>query len=278
MSRNGEAQAVRPKTMAVLCVLAHARGSLVTRDELLDQVWGPRAVSDEPLTATIGELRRLLGDRRGSIRYIETVPKRGYRLLPEVAALDAAPARSVTAPTSPKTAATRRTLPFLAIVGAVLALLVSYAVFRTDPVSRDREAPRAVAVLPFTSPSGGEAGAIFGEAVAQEILTSLTRVQGLRVAARQSTLAVAEQRSDLAGLRRVLDVCRARRTGHHRRGADTDSCSARRPARRLQPVGATLRGAYRAWAGAAGGGRRRRRPGSRARAHGCARRSERHLR
>ena len=55
---------VQPKSMDVLLCLAEANGEVVERDELLRQVWGDRAVSDEPLTRCIGELRRSLGDSR----------------------------------------------------------------------------------------------------------------------------------------------------------------------------------------------------------------------
>ena len=65
--RGAESTRVRPKAMDVLCVLAASPGKVVERDTLLSEVWGRTAVTDEPLTATIGELRRLLGNRLSEI-------------------------------------------------------------------------------------------------------------------------------------------------------------------------------------------------------------------
>jgi predicted esterase len=67
--------------MDVLVCLAARANEPVTRDELLKEVWGEHAVSDEPLTHAIGELRRALHDDRSNPKYIETIPKRGYRLI-----------------------------------------------------------------------------------------------------------------------------------------------------------------------------------------------------
>src|SRR5690242_16296266 len=80
---------VQPKVMDVLVFLAERAGDLVERETLLDRVWG-RATSEEVLTRCISELRSALGDERDKPRYIQTVPKRGYRLLETVVANNAA--------------------------------------------------------------------------------------------------------------------------------------------------------------------------------------------
>lgn len=82
---------LEPKVMEVLVALAERAESVVLREELLEKIWGSRAaVSDEPLTRCIAQLRQGLGDSSRDPRYIQTVPKRGYRLLrpvePRVAA------------------------------------------------------------------------------------------------------------------------------------------------------------------------------------------------
>ena len=71
---------ISPKAAAVLSVLANADGGVCSRDMLLDQVWPTVTVGEEVLTHAISELRRALGDQRGEVRHIETIPKRGYRL------------------------------------------------------------------------------------------------------------------------------------------------------------------------------------------------------
>jgi TolB-like protein/DNA-binding winged helix-turn-helix (wHTH) protein/Tfp pilus assembly protein PilF len=89
-----------PKLTDLLVALARRAGQVVTRDELLREVWGDRsAVSDEPLTRAVAELRRILGDLRADPAYIETIPKRGYRMIASVRSAPP-PAASPAAPAS----------------------------------------------------------------------------------------------------------------------------------------------------------------------------------
>lgn len=81
---NGQTQRkLQPRQMNLLLVLASAAGQLCRRQDLLDQVWGPRVVNEEALSRTIAELRQLLDDDAKQPRFIETIPKQGYRLLVE---------------------------------------------------------------------------------------------------------------------------------------------------------------------------------------------------
>jgi DNA-binding winged helix-turn-helix (wHTH) protein/cytochrome c-type biogenesis protein CcmH/NrfG len=79
--RDRQSRHVPPKAMEVLICLAAEAKETLTREELLDRVWGERCVSDEVLTHAITELRHALGDDPSNPTYIETIPKRGYRLL-----------------------------------------------------------------------------------------------------------------------------------------------------------------------------------------------------
>jgi len=76
---------VQPKVVEVLLCLAEAQGELVERDELHERIWGRAVVSDDAVTRCISELRRAFNDLRGDPQYIQTLPKRGYRLLQSVA-------------------------------------------------------------------------------------------------------------------------------------------------------------------------------------------------
>ena len=75
---------VQPKVMEVLLCLAERPGEVVERDDLVTKVWAKTAVTDEVLTRCISELRNALGDHRESPRYVQTIPKRGYRLVAAV--------------------------------------------------------------------------------------------------------------------------------------------------------------------------------------------------
>src|SRR5262245_54813852 len=85
LTRDGKALDVPPKAFAVLCLLARNAQKLVTKDELLDAVWGHRHVSESVLKSIINQLRSLLGDDPRAPRYIETLNRRGYRFVAQVA-------------------------------------------------------------------------------------------------------------------------------------------------------------------------------------------------
>ena len=101
--RNGKAVALAPTPFSLLCALARQPGTLLTKDALLDTVWGHQFVSESVLKTAISDLRSALGDNPREPRFIETVPRRGYRFIavpvattpaPPVAAIPAAAPRS----------------------------------------------------------------------------------------------------------------------------------------------------------------------------------------
>ena len=89
---------LEPKVMSVLTELASQAGSVVTRQYLIETVWQVSYGGDESLTRAISILRKTLGDTNGKRNLIETVPRRGYRLMADVKP-DAPSSRS---PTSSK--------------------------------------------------------------------------------------------------------------------------------------------------------------------------------
>ena len=90
----GEPVALAPKPYAVLCALARTPQRLITKNALLDAVWGHRFVSESVLKSAISEVRAALGDDPKQPRYIETVSRRGYRF---IAAAVGAPLHSAAA-------------------------------------------------------------------------------------------------------------------------------------------------------------------------------------
>ena len=78
---DGKAVALAPTPFAVLCALARQPGALLTKNALLDEVWGHQFVSDSVLKTVISELRTALDDDARQPRFIETVSRRGYRFI-----------------------------------------------------------------------------------------------------------------------------------------------------------------------------------------------------
>jgi DNA-binding winged helix-turn-helix (wHTH) protein len=84
LTRAGEVISLRPKATEILVRLVTNAGQLIKRDELLKEVWPDTFVEESNLSQTIFTLRKALGDDRSEPRYIETVPRRGYRFIAAV--------------------------------------------------------------------------------------------------------------------------------------------------------------------------------------------------
>ena len=212
--------------MEVLAALAQRPGEVVEREELLQRIWGNRAaVADEPLTRCIAELRRVLGDSRQTPTFIQTIPKRGYRLVCPVTPLAAPPAPpalhgqpaaearsgSVHAIAAPRSRAGARRTSRSARPGLRGdARARRYCGVGHEP----RRHPRAtrpsdrntIAVLPFIDVGGSPDDAYFGEGLADEILNRLSAVEGLRVVARTSSFAVRASTDDVRSIAQRLTV------------------------------------------------------------------------
>jgi len=188
---------VEPKVMAVLQCLARQPESVVSRHHLLEQVWTGTVVSDEVVTRCISELRTLLGDNSKSPKYIQTVPKKGYRLLVKPALIGAAKS-TTTPPAAPSSRPITAPRWRLAVAGFVLLAVGLYlgptfidAINDTLGRSPDvSQAPvptdSALAILPFTSIEGGPDADYFGAGLAEELVNALVNVPGLRVASRSA--------------------------------------------------------------------------------------------
>lgn len=85
LHREGETIDLAPRAFQVLCELARHPGQLVTKDALLDAVWGHRHINESALKNVVNQLRQALGDDARESRYIQTAPRRGYRFIAPVA-------------------------------------------------------------------------------------------------------------------------------------------------------------------------------------------------
>jgi DNA-binding winged helix-turn-helix (wHTH) protein/tetratricopeptide (TPR) repeat protein len=97
LARDGKPLALAPTPFALLCALARQPGALLSKDALLDQVWGHQFVSESVLKTAISDLRTILGDDARQPRLIETVPRRGYRFIAVPIAQPPGPGRAVPA-------------------------------------------------------------------------------------------------------------------------------------------------------------------------------------
>src|SRR5689334_2672099 len=97
---SGEVRHVEPQVFDVLRYLVENRDRVVTKEELLDNVWGDRFVSESALTSRIKAARQAVGDTGRAQRVISTAHGRGYRFVAEVVAQEATPPSTVRAETN----------------------------------------------------------------------------------------------------------------------------------------------------------------------------------
>jgi DNA-binding winged helix-turn-helix (wHTH) protein len=115
--RDGQTVSLPPKAYDLLVTLVAHAGHLATKEDLLREVWPGTFVEEANLSYTVSLVRKALGDDREPFRYIETVPKRGYRFKEPVA-----PPEAVDAPELRARHTGRR------LTGAVAALIAGVAV------------------------------------------------------------------------------------------------------------------------------------------------------
>jgi DNA-binding winged helix-turn-helix (wHTH) protein/tetratricopeptide (TPR) repeat protein len=143
---------LEPKAMDTLVVLAGRAGEVVTKDALIDGVWEGRIISEGTLTNTIAELRSALGDDARSPRYIETIPKRGYRMLCQVEAVAEAPADEGAVADQPFIRRRLWIVPAAVMAIAIAATLAVVLSARSRPLD-----PKLVLVTPFVNRTGDPA-------------------------------------------------------------------------------------------------------------------------
>ena len=150
VEKDGEIVALTPRAFDVLRLLLSHAGHVVEKRQMFDTVWKESFVTDNALTKIIKELRHALGDSADDPRYIETVPKRGYRfigLLEDTPRFHEAEVLPESADeSSPHSSAPSRIALTLVAVVFFVAVAGWFAYTR---VARTNDSPSAIAVLPF---------------------------------------------------------------------------------------------------------------------------------
>lgn len=211
LERGEEIVHIKPKSMAVLVCLATAKGEVVTRSRLFEEVWPGAQVSDDVLTQSVVELRRAFGDSARNANFIETIPRRGFRLLP---AVSSAPESTEAIPEiqTAGVASVYRRKRFIryAALGFGGLVVIAVLVWLTVPVSRNpiltvEDSPTLV-VLPFADMSSKGDQQYFADGLAEEVRDGLARLDGLQVIGRTSAFSFRDKDMSLREIASVLDV------------------------------------------------------------------------
>lgn len=193
---------IKLKSMAVLLQLAAADGRVVSKQALLDAIWGDAEVTEDVLTQCIVELRKAFQDSARKPEVIETIRGVGFRLIPPVTHV----AHGETKHPQRRTTALVAGGAILASLFAVLLAMVSGVFpFKEHPSPASAPIP-TIAVLPFANFSDDPENEYFADGLAEELLDRLTRVPGLRVSARTSSFAFRNRPTELSEIGRQLGV------------------------------------------------------------------------
>ena len=212
LRKQGKRIKVQEQPFHVLTVLLQRPGEVVTREELRSQNWPPDTFVDfdNSLNTAINKLREALGDSADNPRFIETLPRRGYRFIAPVRGMD----DGVATPDKEKAGGSKTLLrlPWLVAVvsmAALAATLLAFDVFRVrERVFNDVRVPpiQSLAVLPLTNLSGDPAQEYFSDGMTDALITDLAQMGSAKVISRTSVMGYKKTTKPLREIARELNV------------------------------------------------------------------------
>jgi TolB-like protein/DNA-binding winged helix-turn-helix (wHTH) protein/Flp pilus assembly protein TadD len=227
---------VQQQPLKLLQILLERPGQVISREELRNRLSTNETFGDfdQAVNIAIGKLRSALGDSADDPRYIETLPKRGYRFIAEVSVVDLdgrgggpapvdpehpvptvtsgdsnaahryPPLPAVTHPPAPKRQRrTARRITFAAALGLGLSIL---ALWITLSWVRRPTGIRSLAVLPLDNFSGDASQDYFADGMTDELITDLAQIRALRVVSRTSVMMYKGTHKPLPQIARELNV------------------------------------------------------------------------
>ena len=174
LRRDGHEEKPEPRVFGVLIALARRDGDLVTRDELVDELWDGRPTSDEPINRCLSQLRRHLGDKSRPHRYVETLTRRGYRLVQPVELLE--PAATVT-PSTPDAAGDAPPARWKPAAAALVAAVLAWLIWSFWPPGEFR----SIGVMPFENASQDPANNYLVAGFKDELVNTLHNIPDFTV-------------------------------------------------------------------------------------------------
>jgi TolB-like protein/DNA-binding winged helix-turn-helix (wHTH) protein/Flp pilus assembly protein TadD len=213
---------VQQQPMKLLQVLLEHPGEVVTREELRSRVWADESFGDfdQAVNIAIAKLRSAFGDSAENPRFIETLPKRGYRFIADVVVVE-----PTTGPYGPEFAP--RGLPatqpgneiqsfgmpiapqrwrWIIVALAVVLSLATFFAWRFGSRVPAPTGIRSIAVLPLENLSGDASQNYFADGMTDELITDLAQISALRVISRTSVMVYKGARKPLPKIARELNV------------------------------------------------------------------------
>jgi TolB-like protein len=170
LSRDGDIVQLGSRAIDILCVLASAKGNVVTKDEIMERVWPGLVVAESNIQVHVSALRKVLDEGKEGLSHLVTVPGRGYRFVGQPLSVPAQDAKTAPRPGLP--------IP-------------------------DRP---SIAVFPFMNLSGDPEQEYFADGIVEDITTALSRMRWLFVITRNSSFAFKGRAIDAKQIGRELGV------------------------------------------------------------------------
>jgi TolB-like protein/DNA-binding winged helix-turn-helix (wHTH) protein/Flp pilus assembly protein TadD len=187
LSRNGKVVRLEPKVMQVLVCLAES-GGVVSKEKLMNTVWADTFVTDDVLTRSISELRKVFEEDRKNPRFIQTISKGGYRLVAAVADLETpqeeqakAQPTTATEPASVGPAKARRKFWVASALAATALLAVAYVIGRHTGRAPNAASRPLLAVLPFHNLNNDPQQDYFADGLTAEMISQVGRLPSDRL-------------------------------------------------------------------------------------------------
>ena len=213
LRKGGVKLRLRGQPLQVLAILVEHAGEVVTREELQRQIWSADTFVDfdHGLHNAIARIREVLGDSAETPRYIETLPRRGYRFIGTVEDFRTTPStEEPVAAASPNVAVVsthKRTSSLVILLCALLVLgVAAWAVRRYIHAKTAAQPIHSIAVLPLANLSGDPSEEFFADGMTDQLITDLAQIGSLRVISRTSVMQYKGAKKALPDIARELNV------------------------------------------------------------------------
>jgi len=212
--RSDEVIPLTPKAIDTLLALISNPGRVLEKEDLIKMVWPDSFVEEGGLARNISALRRVLGDLTSDIQFIETIPKRGYRFVapvtevanqPEVEISNVYPAHQpALVRLRPRRLPPKPSKTTAVLFALLVAVLVYFLLVRPVPSGALRL--NSLVVLPLNNLSDDPDQEFFTEAMTDELINSLAKIEALRVISRTSAMTYKKANKPLPQIARELQV------------------------------------------------------------------------
>lgn len=211
LTRGAERVKLEPRTMRLLMRLAQTPGMVISQDELLESVWAGVVVGTASVYQSMSQIRKVLGDTDEHPRYIETVARKGYRLVapvrtPPPPAERATVVTQALAPTQPFVGRTKPSHTGWIAIAVLAAVAVMAAVWRFTPTFPLEAQAASIVVLPFVDLTRDKTEQAFCDGLTEETSNWLAQIPTLRVVARTSAFAYRGRDADVREIGRELNI------------------------------------------------------------------------